>query len=161
MILILTSQLLLTQHWLCSTVFDDLSSWQLFWDCFVQQNFLWWISDCFWIAYCWEFFTHCFWNSCFYCGSCWEWNFLLPGWDSPLAQQCQQLLIPCFWHQLPWECLSTAHSMTWFFCRNHVRERMKSEGAPSFIWCTQIQMYVANSHSCERWAAQSDFWFCV
>lgn len=47
------------------------------------------------------------------------------------------------------------------FSAETIWERMKSEGAPSFVWCTQIQMYVANSHSCKNWAAWSDFWFCV
>lgn len=144
MILILISQLLLTQHWLCSTDFDELLPCWLFRDYFSQQIFWLGISGCFRTAYYWSFFSSSFWKACFCCWSCLDWSFLLPRQDSPFAQRCQQLLIPCFWHhgQFPWEHLSAAHTMTWFFCRNHIGEGMKSEGALSFILHTQIQMYV-------------------
>ena len=156
MILIWTSQLLLTQHWLCSTGFDDLSSWQLFWDCFVQQ----FLMMNFWL----------FLNSLLLGvlhSLLLKFLFLLwkllgvefsPSWMG-FSSSSAMLLIPCFWHQLPWECLSTAHSMTWFFCRNHMRKGMKSEGAPSFIWCTKYKFMWQTATAAK--AGQPEVIFCV
>lgn len=87
------SQLLLSQHWLCSIDFTYLLQCQLFWDSVQSTNFWHWISGHFCIVYCWVFFTSSFWNCCFYCWSCLDGSFLLPSRGSSSAQRYRELLI--------------------------------------------------------------------
>lgn len=157
--IILMSQLLLTQQWLCSTDFNDWLPCRLFWDSLQSTDFWHWISGCFWIVYYQGFFANCFWNSRFYCQSCLDGSFLLPSQTSPLAQRCQELLIPSLWHHgpLPRQCLRAVRVNGLVFLQKLCRRKGEIRGSTNILMtCTHTNVCEKRTgEECKSWKPRS------